>query len=59
MCPDNRRVYVDVKEVRQKYGILEDDKPGGEKILEAWAEELGQRDESCIVVTGDHVWTFE
>ncbi|KAG8888710.1 hypothetical protein FRB98_006967 [Tulasnella sp. 332] len=59
VCPDERRKYVDVRTVRKQRGIEEDRKPSGKEILEAWTAELGDMTESCVVVTDDHVWTFD
>lgn len=59
VCPQERRTYVDAKVVRRLRDIPEERRPSGKEILEAWAAELGNMTESCVVVTGDHVWTFE
>ncbi|KAG9003015.1 hypothetical protein FRB93_011302 [Tulasnella sp. JGI-2019a] len=59
VCPHDRRKVVNVDAVRRARGISEDDKPSGRAILEAWGKELGEMSEPCVVVTGDHVWTFD
>lgn len=60
VCPLNRRAYVRVQDVRKKYGIEEDDgqTPSAKQILEAFGQTLLAMNESCVVVGGDHVFTF-
>lgn len=58
MCPERRRKQINVNKVRKAYGIEEDKNPNGKQILEAWADQLKKLNDSCVVVTGDHVWTF-
>lgn len=59
VCPKSRSTYVDVEMVRKKWGIEESQTPDGGKMLEAWGAELGSMNQSCVVVTGDHAWTWE
>lgn len=49
---------MDVHTVQKKWGIEDAKEPDGKKILDAWASELGNMNQSCVVVAGDHVWTW-
>lgn len=61
VCPSrsSRIRYVDIDEIRVKYGIEESKEPSAAQILEAWSTELGAIEDSCVVVRGpDHVFSF-
>ncbi|KAG9003438.1 hypothetical protein FRB95_012160 [Tulasnella sp. JGI-2019a] len=61
VCPSRstRIRYVDVDEVRVKYGIEEAKEPSAAQMLEAWSKELGSIEDSCVVVRGkDYVFPF-
>ncbi|KAG9027349.1 hypothetical protein FRB95_007836 [Tulasnella sp. JGI-2019a] len=59
VCPSSRVTYLDVGEVRRKYGIEEHTQPSTLKMMDAWVTELAEMEDSCVVVRGDDfVWTF-
>ena len=59
VCPKSRRVRVSVQDVRKKYDIEEaSDRPTGKETLEAFSKTLLAMNDSCVVVGGDHVFTF-
>lgn len=60
VCPWHRRVHVKVQDVRKTFGLEEgSDSPSGKQILEAFGQTLAALNDSCVVVGGDHVFTFQ
>lgn len=58
VCPLWARTWVNVREVRKKYGLAEELSRNGKAILEAFAEHLSKIDDPCVVVEHDHLFTF-
>ncbi|KAG8842234.1 hypothetical protein FRB96_005848 [Tulasnella sp. 330] len=61
VCPprSSRIRYVDIDEIRVKYGIEESKEPSAAQILEAWSTELSAIEDSCVVIKGTgHVFSF-
>lgn len=65
VCPRwGGRTYLDINDVRLKYGIQERDRegPAMQDILDAWVKELSALPDKCVVIRGgeaDHVITLE
>ncbi|KAG8906179.1 hypothetical protein FRC01_008099, partial [Tulasnella sp. 417] len=61
VCPPERRKYVDTGELRQKLGLIEQDRgPANstKEILVSFSKYLLEIDDTCVTMTGDHVFTF-
>lgn len=59
VCPPERRVQVNVKEVRKEMKMELSDNPPAKDTLSKWGKKLRSLNDTCIEVMGDHVWTFE
>ncbi|KAG8905825.1 hypothetical protein FRB99_008190 [Tulasnella sp. 403] len=59
VCPEERRTYVNIKEVRTRLGMEEKDSPPAKEMLEKWSKELMDMNDTCVSITGDHLWTFD
>ncbi|KAG8877185.1 hypothetical protein FRB97_003611 [Tulasnella sp. 331] len=50
VCPKSRLRYVDVREVRRKYGIEDHLQLPTQKVMDAWVAELAEIEDTCVVV---------
>ncbi|KAG9043944.1 hypothetical protein FS837_008964 [Tulasnella sp. UAMH 9824] len=61
VCPPNRRVYLDIDELRTHLGLVESDRgPANntKEMLVGLSRYLREMDDNCVTLTGDHVFTF-
>ncbi|KAG8904053.1 hypothetical protein FRC00_014281, partial [Tulasnella sp. 408] len=61
VCPPERRKYLDTGELRKQLGLVESDRgPANstKEMLVGISTYLREIDDTCVTLTGDHVFTF-